>query len=65
VSDSAFADWMTTDSWSDYRQARRIRELDTELSSLNSSLSRQRADSSRLRSQLAQLQGSLEERIAG
>jgi len=64
VSDSAFADWMTTDSWSDYRQARRIRELDTELSSLNSSLSRQRADSSRLRSQLAQLQGSLEERIS-
>jgi hypothetical protein len=54
---------MTTDSWSDYRQARRIRELDSELSSLNSSLSRQRADSSRLRSQLAQLQGSLEERI--
>ncbi len=63
MSDGAFSDWMTTDSWSDYRQARRIRELDTELSSLNSSLSRQRADSSRLRSQLAHLQGSLEERI--
>jgi hypothetical protein len=63
VSDSAFSDWMTTDSWSDYRQARRIRELDGELTSLSSSLSRQRADSSRLRSQLAQLQGTLEERI--
>src|SRR5689334_22610606 len=54
---------MTTDSWSDYRQARRIRQLDTELESLISSLSRQRADSTRLRSQLAQLQGTLEERI--
>lgn len=63
MSDSAFRDWMFTDSWSDYRQQREIRELGTELSSLNQSLYRQRSEATQLRSQISQLQGSLDERL--
>jgi hypothetical protein len=63
VSNGAFSDWMLTDDWVDYRQQRNLRRLGDELSTLNSSLYEQRAESSRLRSQLARVQGSLEERI--
>lgn len=52
------------DSWQDYRQQRAIRELGSELTSLGSSLAAQRRESGQLRSQLAKLQGSLEERVS-
>src|SRR5262245_17981564 len=60
----AFVDWLIADSWQDYRQQRAIRELGSELTSLSSSLSAQRSESGRLRSELAKLQGSLEERVS-
>jgi len=60
----AFYDWLTTDSWSDYRQRRDLRRLDSEVETLSDSLSQQSAEARRLRSQLAQAQGSLEERVS-
>jgi hypothetical protein len=60
---SAFTDWFLADSWQDYRQQRAIRELDSQVYALNSSLSRQSTESRHLRSQLAQLQGSMEDRL--
>ena len=52
------------DGWQNARQRRAINELSGELSSLSSSLARQRSESSRLRSQLRQVHGSLEQRVA-
>ncbi|GAA3284182.1 hypothetical protein Dvina_01975 [Dactylosporangium vinaceum] len=57
MSDSAFQDWLVSDSWQDYRQQRAIREIE-------SSLDGQRAESRALRSQLSRLQGSLEQRLS-
>jgi hypothetical protein len=59
----AFSDWLSSDSWQDYRQQRAIRELDSEVAALNSSLYRQQSVSSQLRSQLAALQGTLDEKV--
>ncbi|MFI5906004.1 hypothetical protein [Dactylosporangium sp. NPDC051541] len=56
MSDSAFQDWLVSDSWQDYKQQRAIREIE-------SSLDGQRAESRALRSQLSRLQGSLEQRL--
>lgn len=57
MSDSAFQDWLVSDSWQDYKQQRAIREIE-------SSLDGQRAESRALRSQLSRLQGSLEQRLS-
>lgn len=56
-------DWLMADSWQDYQQQRAIRALDSELTTLGSSLAAQRRESGLLRSQLAKLQGTLEERV--
>lgn len=61
---SAFSDWLMSDNWQDYRQQRAIRELGDEVSSLSSSLYTQQRESSRLRSELSKLQGSVEVRLA-
>ncbi|MEH1128306.1 hypothetical protein [Micromonospora sp. CPCC 206061] len=58
-----FADWITSDSWMDYRQQQALRNLDDEVASLNSTISRQYQESSRLRSELSSLRGSVEERL--
>lgn len=58
-----FADWITSDSWMDYRQQQALRDLDDEVASLSSTLSRQYQESSRLRSELGSLRGSVEERL--
>jgi len=60
---SAFSDWLASDTWQDYRQQRAIRELGDEVSSLSSSLYTQQRESSRLRSELSKLQGSVEVRL--
>ncbi|MDQ7905063.1 hypothetical protein RB614_11075 [Phytohabitans sp. ZYX-F-186] len=60
---SAFTDWLVSDNWQDYRQQRAIRELGDEVSSLSSSLYSQQRESSRLRSELSKLQGSVEMRL--
>ena len=52
------------DGWQNARQRQAIRELSGEISSLSSSLVRQARESNRLRSQLAQLQGTLEQRVS-
>ncbi|WP_433612666.1 hypothetical protein ACQP2P_01965 [Dactylosporangium sp. CA-139114] len=57
MSDSAFQDWLVSDSWQDYKQQRAIREIE-------SSLDGQRAESRALRSQLSRLQGSMEQRLS-
>ncbi len=62
--DDAFVDWLVADSYQDYRQQRAIRELGSEVTSLTSSLAAQRRESGRLRSELAQLQGTLDERVS-
>lgn len=49
-------DWFTSDSWQDFRQQQQLRDLDA-------SMSRAHAESSRLRSQLSQVQGGLESRL--
>ncbi|WP_213450156.1 hypothetical protein [Rhizomonospora bruguierae] len=59
----AFADWLSSGNWVDYRQRRELRELDSQVSALTSSLSTQARESSRLRSRLSYLEGSLEERM--
>ncbi|GLH97592.1 hypothetical protein [Phytohabitans aurantiacus] len=58
-----FGDWIASDSWMDYRQQRALRELDDEVASLNSTISIQFQESSRLRSELSSLRGSVEERL--
>lgn len=60
---SAFTDWLISDNWQDYRQQRAIRELGAEVSSLSSSLYSQQRESSRLRSELSKLQGTVEVRL--
>ncbi|MGN9909626.1 hypothetical protein ACTMTJ_18945 [Phytohabitans sp. LJ34] len=60
---SAFSDWLMSDNWQDYRQQRAIRELGDEVTSLSSSLYTQQRESSRLRSELSKLQGSVEMRL--
>ncbi|MFC0528668.1 hypothetical protein [Phytohabitans kaempferiae] len=61
---SAFTDWLMSDNWQDYRQQRAIRSLGDEVSSLSSSLYTQQRESSRLRSELSKLQGSVEARLS-
>ena len=57
MSDSGSAwDWLTSDSWQDYRQQQQLRDLDA-------SMSAARSESHRLRSQLSQVQGGLESRL--
>lgn len=60
---SAFTDWLASDNWQDYRQQRAIRELGDEVSSLSYSLHSQQRESTRLRSELSKLQGSVEMRL--
>lgn len=47
----------------DFRQQQALRDLDDEVASLSSTLSRQYQESSRLRSELSSLRGSVEERL--
>jgi hypothetical protein len=51
------------DGWQNARQRRAIEDLETGISSLSSSLSRQRRESAQLRTQLSRLQGTLEQRV--
>ncbi|WP_433059197.1 hypothetical protein [Dactylosporangium sp. CS-033363] len=57
MADSAFQDWLVSDSWQDFKQQRAIREIEF-------SLSDQRAESRALRSQLSRVQGSIEQRLS-
>ncbi|WP_433218396.1 hypothetical protein ACQP00_12355 [Dactylosporangium sp. CS-047395] len=57
MADSAFQDWLVSDSWQDFRQQRAIREIEY-------SLNDQRAESRALRSQLSRVQGSIEQRLS-
>jgi hypothetical protein len=58
-----FVDFMFSDSWQDYRQGRRIRDLEDHISSVNHSLSSARASQRRLHSELSKVRGSLEQRL--
>lgn len=51
------------DGWQNARQRRAIEGLEEEIGALSSSLYRQRHESARLRSQLSQLAGTLEQRV--
>lgn len=51
------------DGWQNARQRRAIEGLEGEIGALSSSLSMQRRESARLRSQLSQLAGTLEQRV--
>lgn len=59
--DSGYTGWF--DGWQNARQRRAIEGLETEIGALSSSLYRQRSESARLRSQVSQLAGTLEQRV--
>lgn len=58
-----FVDFMFSDSWQDYRQGKRIRGLEDELSSVSASLASARSSQRRLNSELSKVRGSLEQRL--
>ncbi|MGH3880602.1 MAG: hypothetical protein ACRDSK_26555 [Actinophytocola sp.] len=58
-----FIDFMRSDSWDDYRQNKRLRGLEADLSSVSASLASARSSQRRLHSELSNVRGSLEQRL--